>query len=372
MNTNREEKSEIKAIKCKRIGTAGFVLAVILVMAMSGSAFAAYDPIESGTTKLTLDKGLLSFLKKQGVTLTAKAPAKRQGRTLVLPVSGGKEDPVAGKGEVTHEGQIVFAKGNRKVPMRDIELKAKKTPLFAKVGGSQLKLVSAKTVTSAREGFGQGFRAKGLELTAKVATRLNKKLRTGKAFVEGLAIGSLKSSTQPQRVAILEQGQGTITPDPAILAKFKALFVSLNPIAPAELAPGPLLKFPIALGGQISPDAAEGSLRLGGAIELLQLGAGQVFHKEYWLDLGARSASAEVDIEPTPAFPGKLGRIGVFDLGVGSVSSDPKTRTITLSNAPLTLTAATAQSFNEAFAQGKAVFAPGEAFGVVGFGAVGQ
>jgi hypothetical protein len=365
--------SEAKQKRQKGTGLLGLTLALVaFLVAFTGDASAAYDPIGGGTTKLTLDKGLLSFLKKQGVTLTAKAPAKRQGKTLVLPVSGGKEDPTTGKGEVEHEGQIVFSKGNRKVPLRDIELKAKRTPLFAKVGGSQLKLTTAKTITSAREGFGQGFKATGLTLTAKVATRLNKKLRTGKAFQEGLALGTLKSKTQPQRVAILEQGQGTITPDPQILAKFKALFVSLNPIAPAELQPGPLLKFPIALGGKISPDASEGTLRLGGAIELLQLGAGQVFHKEYWLDLGAHSASAEVDIEPTPAFPGKLGRIGAFDLGVGSVSSDPKTRTITVSNAPLTLTAATAQSFNEAFAEGKATFSAGESFGVVGFGAVGQ
>jgi hypothetical protein len=111
---------------------------------------------------------------------------------------------------------------------------------------------------------------------------------------------------------------------------------------------------------------------LGGAIELLQLGAGQVFHSEYWLDLGAKSTSAEVDIEPTPAFPGKLGRIGVFDLGQGVVSSDPKTRTISVSGAPLMLTAATAQSFNEAFAADKATFATGEAFGLVSFAAVGQ
>jgi hypothetical protein len=365
----------MKTIKVKTIGIAGLSVAVVvLIVTLTGAAFAnaAYDPIAGGTTKLTLDKGLLSFLKKEGVTLKAKAPAKRQGNTILLPVSGGKSDPTQGKGEVTHEGQIVFAKGNRKVPLRDIELKAKKTPLFAKVGGSQLKFVSAKTITSAREGFGQGFKATGLELTAKVATRLNKKLRTGKAFQEGLAIGTLKSKTQPQRVAILDQGQGTITPDPAILAKFKALFVSLNPIAPAELQPGPILKFPIALGGQISPDASEGTLRFGGAIELLQLGAGQVFHKEYWLDLGLKSTSAEVDIEPTPAFPGKLGRVGAFDLGVGSVSSDPKSRTISVSGAPLALTAATAQSFNDAFAEGKAVFGAGEAFGVVGFGAVGQ
>ncbi len=84
----------------------------------------------------------MPLLKKQGVTLKAKAkaPAKRQGKTILLSVSGGKSDPTTGEGEVIHEGQIVFAKGNRKVPLREIELKAKRTPLFAKVGGSQLKL----------------------------------------------------------------------------------------------------------------------------------------------------------------------------------------------------------------------------------------
>jgi hypothetical protein len=347
-------------------------LGVLLLLCFAAPAQAAYDPIGGGTTKLTLDPSFLSLLKKQGVTLKAKAPAKRQGKVIILPVSGGKEDPTISKGEVTHEGRIVFQKGARKVPLRDIELKAKKTPLFAKVGGSQLKVASTKKLTVKREGFGQGFRAQGLELTAKVATRLNKKLRTGKAFGEGLAIGTVTSKTQPQRVAILEQGSGTIAPDPAFLAKLKPLFVSLNPIAPAELQPGPVLEFPIAPGSQIAPDASEGSLRLGGAIELLQLGAGQVFQKEYWLDLGAKSTSAEVDIEPTPAFPGKLGRIGAFDIGQGSVSADPKMRTISASGASLTLTASTAQQFNAAFAEGKPTFSAGELFGVVGFEARGQ
>jgi len=353
-----------------RKATVAFGIAVLLCLA--SGAQAAYDPIGGGTTKLSLDKAFLSSLKKQGVKVSAKAPAKLKGDVITLPVSGGKEDPTTGKGEVTHEGTIVFQKGNRKVPLRAIELKAKRTPLFAKVGGSQLKVASTRKLIAKREGFGQSFKATGLALTEKVATRLNKKLRTKDLFHEGQSIGSLKSQPQAQRVAILPQGQGTLIPDPQILAKFKALFVSLNPISPAELSPGPVLKFPIAAGGQIAPDASEGSLRLGGAIELLQLGAGQVFHKEYWLDLGARSTSAEVDVEPTPAFPGKLGRIGVFDLGLGVVSSNPKTRAISVSNAPLTLTAATAQTFNEAFGAGAQAFATGEAFGVVSFAAVGQ
>jgi hypothetical protein len=80
-----------------------------------------------------------------------------------------------------------------------------------------------------------------------------------------------------------------------------------------------------------------------------------------------------VDVEPTPAFPGKIGRVGVLDYTPVSVASDPKKRTISVANAPLRLSAAAAATFNEAFAQGEPpAFAGGEAVGVLGFGAVGQ
>lgn len=358
----------------RRPAGAGLALVALALLCIAPGAGAAYDPIGGGTTKLVLDKAFQSFLNQEGVKITAKAPAKKKGNVLILPVSGGKSDPTISKAELEQEGTIVFEKGNRKVPLRNIELKAKKTPLFAKVGGSQLKVASSKKTTTAREGFGTSFKARGLALTQKVATRLNKKLRTGKAFQEGQSLGAINSSSQPQRVTILPQGQATLVPDQGILAKFKALFVSLNPISPAELSAGPILRFPIALGGQIAPDASEGSLRTGGAIELLQLGAGQVFHKEYWLDLGAKTTSAEVDVEPTPAFPGKLGRIGVFDLNMAAASaaSDPKSRAISVSNAPLTLEAQTAQTFNDAFAEGKPVFSAGETFGILSFSTVAQ
>jgi hypothetical protein len=350
------------------------VLSVLATLLFVGQAQAAYDPIASGTTKLLLDKGFLAAAKKVGVKVSAKAPAKLKGSTLILPVSGGKSDPTIAKAEIEQEGTIVFEAGNRKVPLRAIELKAKHTPLFAKVGGSQLKVATSKSTKVTRAGFGTAFSATGLALTQKVATRLNKKLRTKDFFKEGQLIGKLGSQALPERVTILPQGQATLTPDPAILAKFKSLFVSLNPISPAELSPGPLFHFPIVLGSQIAPDATSGTLRLGGAIEALQLGAGQVFQKEFWLDLAGKDTSSEVDLEPTPAFPGKLGRVGTYAIGMSgaSVLSEPKSRTITVSGAVFTLDAQTAQSFNEAFAGGKATFAPGEVFGTVGFGAVGQ
>lgn len=348
----------------------GLLGALVLVP----SARADYDPAGGGAVKLVLDKGFVSSVKREGVKVTAVAPAKLKAGTVTLPVSGGTTDPTLAKGETETEGTIVFEAGNRKVPLRETEVKDKKTPLYAKAGGGQLKIASAKSTSFKREGFNSTFSARGLALTQKLATRLNKKLRTGDFFHEGQLFGSLKSTAAPQLVTVLPQGQATLIPDPAFLAKLKGLFVSLNPVSPAELSAGPVLHFPVAGGGQIAPDASQGTLRTAGAIELLQLGAGQVFQREYWFDLGAGATLAEADIEPTPAFPGKLGQVGVFgiDMARASIASDPKSRTVSVASAPLTLSAQSAQSFNEAFAGGKAAFAAGEAFGAVSFAAVGQ
>jgi hypothetical protein len=350
-------------------------LGVLLVsLAVPSLAAASYDPLGGGQARIALDPGFVSLLGRTGVKLVAKAPAERRGGAIYLPVSGGKTDPVAGKGALELGGALLFRKGARTVPLRRIELQTKKAPLYAKVGGGQLKLAEARSLRTVREGFGLRISAPGLALTQKLATRLDKKLRTPGLFAAGQMLGSAVAKTRPLRVAIAAQGGATLAPDPAFLAKLRSLFVSLNPIAPAELSAGPLLSFPIAPGGALSPDGRQGVLRLGGGIELLQLGAGQVFQREYWLDLGAGQASAEAEIEPTPAFAGKLGRVAVLelDLGAAAISSDPATRTISVSGAVLRLNAQSAQSFNEAFAAGTAAFAAGEQFATVGFEAVGR
>jgi hypothetical protein len=335
------------------------------------TAQATYDPLGSGQTKLNLDKRFVSFLKADGIALRASAGARGKGKSFVLPVINGNMDPTFGQGEIDTEGALVFQSDRKKVPFRNLVVKTKHTPLIAKVGGSQLKVATASKLSSRREGFGTFFSAKALKLTAKVATRLNKKLLPEIPFVPGQPFGALSSNAQPRLVTILEQGKATLVFDPAFVAKLNGLFVSLNPIFAAEHN-GATFTFPIIPGSQLAPSGSEGTLRTGGSVELLQLGAGQVFWQELWLDLGARSDSAEVDVEPTPAFPGKLGRVGVFDLGATTVSSEPKARTISASGAPLTLQAQTAKILNEAFAPGKEPFRAGEMAGALSFVAVGQ
>jgi hypothetical protein len=67
-----------------------------------------------------------------------------------------------------------------------------------------------------------------------------------------------------------------------------------------------------------------------------------------------------------------VGELEFLQLGGGAVFSDPKTRTASVAAVPLLLSIATAAAFNEAFAQGKAVFGAGEALGTLSFVAQAQ
>jgi hypothetical protein len=349
------------------------LLAIALAAACNVSAACAdYDPLGSGTTTITLDKRFVRFLNQHHIKLLAERGALRHGRRLILPVSGGRLDPTTGRGEVEHTGVLVFEHGRGKLPLRNLEMKAKRTPLIAKVGGSQLKVAKARTLIRGREGFGVSLAATRLTLTKKVATRLDKKLGSPDAFQEGQLLGTARTRTQPSTVAILEGGRATFAPDPAFLAKLESRFVSVNPIAPAERASGPSFSFPIIPGGALAPDASAGILRTGGALEFLQLGSGQIFWREQWFDLGAHDVLAEADIEPTPAYPGKLGQVPIAGLGPGAAAADPGARTVAVSAAPLALDAPTAAYFNQAFASGEEAFHAGEALGSLSFVAQGQ
>lgn len=102
--------------------------ALLALLLAAPAAHATYDPLGSGQTKLTLDKGFASFLKRDGVTLSAKAGAKRKGSSFLLPVVEGNFDPTLGKGEIDTEGTLVFQNQRKRVPLRKVVVKTKHTP----------------------------------------------------------------------------------------------------------------------------------------------------------------------------------------------------------------------------------------------------
>jgi hypothetical protein len=352
---------------------AGALCALLIVAhpAFTSKAKAAYDPIGAGMTRITLDKRFLTFLHRDRIGLEVSAGAKRQGQAISLPVSGGNLDPTVAKGQVELDGIIALRSARKRVPFRALTVKTKHSPLVAKVGGSQLKVATAGGLGSRREGFGTVFTAKGLRLSAKVATRLNKKLRPEEPFLPGQPIGGIVSKPLPYLTSILPNGRTTFVFDANFLAKLDEHFVSVNPVFPAEHV-GATFTMPIIAGGSLAPDGSLGTLRTGGEIEFLQLGAGQVFWHELWFDLGTHSALAEVDVEPTPALPGKLGQVWTMDIAPGSRASDPASRIISLSGASLALTPSAAATFNQAFGEGSEVFKGGEVVGALTFAAQGQ
>ncbi len=359
-----------------RLRRAFVVLIALGCLAAQGtSAQADYDPLGSGTTKLTLDQSFLALLKQSKVKLSALAPAKLKAGTVIFPVTGGKFDPLAAAGTVEHEGALLFkAASGASIPLKALQLKTtqRHAPFSAKVGGSQLKLASAKGLAVSRQGFGDKVKVSSLSLSAKLATRLAKKLRLKATFKAGQPLGSTLTKAEPETIAVLGKGKVSLTLDPGFKAKLDSLFVAVNPIFPAE-RPGP---FTLAIfGGTIAPDGSAGTLQTQGSLEFLQLAGGQLFWAEPWLELAAHAASAEVELQPSPPYPGKLGRLGIAAISGGGVSADPKAGTVTVAGLALSLDAATAQAFNEVFAkpQGKeGVFVAGEALGTLGFVAWGQ
>jgi len=347
-------------------------LCLVLGLWLCPQARATYDPLGGGTTKLSLDPSFAAFLKKDGIKLSASAGAKRKSGAYLLPVSGGNLDPTLGKGEIETDGTLVFQSQRKRVPLREIRIQTKAAPLIAKVGGSQLKAAQGARLSFERVGFDSELRATHLKLTQKLVTRLNKKLRPRVPFKAGQELGTVFSKAEPRLVTIEDRGKATLAFDPAFTAKLDQRFVSLNPVFPAEHQ-GATFSLPIALGGALSPEGTEGTLRTAGAIEMLQLGGAQLFWQEQWPELGLKLDSAEADLEPTPAFPGKLGRVGIFALSGGSFTTDPKARTLSLGGTQLTLSPEGASELNRAFGQGEAPpFGAGELVGSFSATAPGQ
>jgi hypothetical protein len=357
---------------CRRAICAACLSLALSLLVAPMSASAAFDPVGSGTVRLRFDRTFLAFLRVNHVNLRAASPGRLGGGALITPIEGGTVDPVLGKAAVDVGGGFALQNARNTVRFKDLTVKTKPSPLIAKVGGSQLKIATSGDLRSARQGFGSTFGARELRLTEKVATRLNKKLRPRRLFAAGQLLGSIAAKANPQLVTVLGQNRGSLELNPAFVAKLNERFVSVNPIFPAEHS-GATFSLPLLGGSSISPQGSLGILKLGGAMEFLQLSTnGQIFMQELWVDFGARLASPELDLEPSPPFPGKLGRVGALDLAGGSVAAESHVRTITVSGLELTMKSDTAKAFNDAFAEGGDIFRAGEAVGALSFVAQGQ
>lgn len=380
------------------------VAALVALLAFAPFASAASDPLASGTTTITLNKGLFKKLKKAGVKVQKVNPATVKGKRASLPVSGGSLDPINGQGIVEHNGGIRFKRGKRKAVVTAIVLETTTNSLKAKVAGKNMKLATVKGTAVARNGFGANVSITSLKLTGKAAKQLNKKLgfkgkKPPKPFKGNRSLGASVSETQPKTVTVLAGGSTNLTLSAAALQKLRRVgpppgeaegpfSVKLSVVPPASIVsagPPPTLGFPIS-GGTIAPDASNGIVQTSGGVQLKQnleaVGKGEttLTMGNIWIDLGAKTATVEVTIE-NPKTPeanlGNLGRSSIADIQLtgATITSNPLTRQITVQNGTATLQAITAETLNSVFitpienatAEPQEKFAAGDPLGTFSF-----
>lgn len=351
------------------------LLTLLILLAFAPAARATYDTVGSGSTVIHMNRSFLTALKTNKVKYRAVKPARLKGSTLTVPVANGKIDPTNSRGTLKETGGIVFQLGSQTLSLKSLILKTtqKHSPFSAKVGGGQLKLGTTSKLKTARNGFGFEIRVGKLTLSEKVAQRLEKRLHIRGAFSSRTTLGSFVTRTRPATTAILAANDIDFQPDPQTFAKLAAHFVATNPIAPAEHS-GTGFNFPIA-GGRIAPDGSAGEVQGSGSLEMIQLpGGGQIFLREIGFDLTAQTISADVEIQPSPPFGGKLGRVEIaaVDLAGATIGSNPATRTVSVANATSTLTPALATALNEVFVGKEQEFKPGDPLGSFAFTAQGQ
>jgi hypothetical protein len=362
------------------------VAALTALLAFAPFASATSDPLSSGTTRLTLNKGFFKKLKKSGVKVLKMSPGAVKGRTVTLPVSGGSLDPITGLGTIEQSGGIKFKAGKKSAPVNTLTLETSTGALNAKVAGKTMKLASIKGVSVVRNGFGANVNVTSMKLTGKAAKQLNKKLGfTGKKksngkgkskkrasvsktkvvqppFKGNQVLGGSTSETQPKTVAVLPTGNATLTTSLPTVTKLSKVGVKIALIPPTTLAapgPPPAFAFPIG-GGTIAPDANGGIVQTTGGLKLNQVfepGKAETTMTlgAIWVDLGAKTATVEVTVESKGIDPklnlGVLGRSSIADVSLigAAVTSDPTTRTVSVQNASATLQAVTAETLNSVF-----------------------
>lgn len=368
------------------------IAAIVALLVFAPAASAASNPLAGGSTTIYLNQGFLKKTSKRGVKVLGLSPVTVtvDPGSIVLPVAGGGLDPLNGQGSVVHAGEIKFKHGKRTARVGGFVLDTATASLNATVVGKAVKFASVEGLSYARDGFGVNLGIEKLVLTGTTAKLLNTKLGFSrkakkpskasaskkrkvvrKPFAAKQVLGAAATVTQPLTVTILPSGKAKLLPDIETATKFFMAGATVEPVAPAEFAPGPppAVELPIS-GGILAPNGSVGVLQtLGG--QRISKGGATMTTTNLWLDLGLKVATAELEVAGFPGAPGNLGRApsSLLDLSAASFGSDPAARTISVANAVMRMTAEGAAGINALYGTD---FKAGDPLGSISFTAQAQ
>jgi hypothetical protein len=320
--------------------------ALFALLAFAPLASATPDPVEKGTTTITLNKGWTKYLKTFGIKIQKVGNAKVKGTKVTFKVTGGEMDPTNGLGTLTLGGGIKFKAGKKSAAVKGLVLNTGKKVLTGKVSGKKVKLAKLKGLSYSRNGFGVNVKLKSMKLEKAGAKQLNKKTGYAKGkpkpFLAGKNIGKASAESQPATVAIVPGGNVSFKADQELLLKLKDVETNASVISPTTEKGLGDYQLPIT-GGTISPTASAGQVQTAGGLLLTQklptspttALETEITLGNMWLDLSAKTVTVEVVAKSNASESlnlGNLGRSSIADLTVTGVTTDAATRTVGVSS----------------------------------------
>jgi hypothetical protein len=333
--------------------------ALLALLAFAPLASATPDPVASGSTTVTLNKGWTKYLKTFGIKIQKVGSTKVKGQKVTFKVTGGEMDPTNGLGKLTLGGGLKFKAGKKTATANNLVLNTGKSSLEGKVSGKKVKLAKTGGLSYSRKGFGVNVNLKKLQLTNAAAKQLNKKLGFAKGkpkpFLKNKVIGKSASQDQPKTVTLLPGGAMTVALNSQLATKLANVQVKIEPLTGTTTLPGNTYSFPIT-GGTFAPTGTAGTVISGGGLSLVQKLsiAGNSLDTNitlggFWYDLQAKTITVEVSATSTASKDlnlGALGRSSVADLTIGGVIADPNTRSVAVQNSSAVLQVVSGEVLN--------------------------
>jgi hypothetical protein len=360
------DKRDTRGRLGRRVAFAAAVVSVAS-LAIAGTAIAGQDPLKGGSVAIQL----------QGSKALKLSPA-----SLSLPITGGAVDPIDGSGSVTTTGALKAKHGGRKVKVKIIGLtfgpNGAPGSIAAKIGKKKVARFGALAGgTTTRDGWGAKIENVTATLASKGAAALNRAFnpKGGKGAKSaakggvraGAPLGSVTATTVPRTVEVLPGGTTTLVTDMSLVTKLQAHCVDALTGGVTAIPPATLnlltatFTFP-NVGGTIAPDFSDGRLITAGGqlikkktTPLITPSActsadppegTSVTQTDFETDFALNAFSAQAI---TPTGPLGLGAVGELHLDQGTVSIDPDTKDITVSDVPITLAFLAAQVLNTVF-----------------------
>jgi hypothetical protein len=230
------EATQPRMARGTKLPMAVLAAALFALLAFAPFASATPDPVEKGTTTVTLNKGWTNYLKTFGIKIQKVGNAKVKGTKVTFKVIGGEMDPTNGLGTLTLGAGLKFKAGKKSATVKGLVLDTGKSVLTGKVSGKKVKLAKLKGLTYSRNGFGVNVKLKSMKLEKAGAKQLNKKLGYAKGkpkpFLAGKNIGKSSSESQPATVAIVPGGNVSFKADQELLLKLKDVETNASVISP--------------------------------------------------------------------------------------------------------------------------------------------